>query len=108
MYKCHDCGLVFDEPSHNAYDRTPGLSCESGFIEYVDECPGCTGYFSDAMPCIICEEEYVFTEDRDPFCDKCKKSIVKRFVNEFSQQEYEFLYDYTECKTYDDLVKEVK
>lgn len=108
MYKCPDCGLVCSKP-YEYKDYAPVGDtiecCSSSLI-----CPNteCRGDVAEAMACILCEEEYVFTEDRDPFCDKCKKSIVKRFVNEFSQQEYEFLYDYIECKTYDDLVKEVK
>lgn len=43
MYKCVDCGLVFDEPKLFSEDRTPGGAFEGGsFIERWYGCPNCS------------------------------------------------------------------
>lgn len=40
MFKCYDCGYVFEEPKHYSEDRTPGGAFEgSSFIEHFTGCP---------------------------------------------------------------------
>lgn len=48
MYKCDDCGYIFDEPVRVSEDRTPGGAFEGGsFIETWEECPNCGGSFEE-------------------------------------------------------------
>ena len=63
MYKCSECGEIFDEPKKYSEDRTPGGSFEGGsFIEHFLGCPICSGTFDEVEECSICGE-YKFPED---------------------------------------------
>ena len=54
MYKCDECGYVFDEPKTYSEDLTPGLAFEGGsFIKEYEGCPLCEGQFHE----IVEEEE---------------------------------------------------
>ena len=62
MYKCLDCGHIFEEPKQYSEDRTPGGAFEGGsFIEYYTGCPVCSGAYEEAKQCEICGE--YFTDD---------------------------------------------
>ena len=55
MYKCLDCGCIFEEPKKYSEDRTPGGVFEGGsFIEYWQGCPDCAGAYEEYDE----EEEY--------------------------------------------------
>lgn len=48
MYRCEDCGYVFEEPKLYSEDRTPGGAFEGGsFIERWVGCPFCSGEFEE-------------------------------------------------------------
>lgn len=60
MYKCLDCGYIFDEPNRYSEDRTPGGVFEGGsFIEYWYGCPSCAGAYEEYDE----EEEELEEED---------------------------------------------
>ncbi len=62
MYKCLDCGHVFEEPKQYSEDRTPGGAFEGGsFIEHYTGCPVCSGAYKEAKQCEICGK--YFTDD---------------------------------------------
>lgn len=76
MYKCYDCGYVFDTPKHCSEDRTPGGAFEGGsFIERWDGCPKCEGAFDEVIECDGCGEFFLREELRSnedgSFCDMC-------------------------------------
>ena len=72
MYKCNDCGLIFEEPSNYSEDRTPGGVSEGGsFIEHYVGCPRCGGSFDEAEECEECGKYYNIYELEDGICDKC-------------------------------------
>lgn len=93
MYKCEECGNVFDEPTTYSEDRTPEGGCELGFTERIEGCPYCEGAFSKAYECEECgeyflkeelfdseditEDEYQATGDFDQLCRKCIDKLVK-------------------------------
>ena len=109
MYICDECGLVFNEPARWTEDRTPyGGPAEPGFQEEMSGCPRCQGNYTEAMLCPRCEDKYISTESRYPFCDGCQKDLVKELVDTFRPDEWDFLYDYTDCKSYEDLRKEAE
>lgn len=63
MYKCSECGEIFEEPKSYSEDRTPGGSFEGGsFIVHFLGCPECSGAFKEVKECSICGE-YKFLED---------------------------------------------
>lgn len=76
MYKCFDCGAVFDEPKHYSEDRTPGGVFEGGsFIEHFTGCPYCGGFYDTAVQCDGCNEwvflRYITSTEDGKFCEMC-------------------------------------
>lgn len=66
MYKCKDCGLIFDEPKEYSEDYTPGGAFEGGsFINRFSGCPNCSGAYDDAKKCEICGEYFLEEELED-------------------------------------------
>lgn len=66
MYKCLDCGQVFDEPKQYSEDRTPDGVFEGGsFIEHYTGCPVCSGAYEEAKQCEICGEYFMSDELTD-------------------------------------------
>lgn len=110
MYICTECHHVFDEPSSQSAESYYGVSglFSHSCGEKVSSCPYCGGAYEDAMLCVGCEDEYISTKSPYSFCEDCQKQIIKRFVDEFREDEYEFIYEFTECKSYEDLKKEVE
>lgn len=80
MYKCYDCGYVFDKPKNYAEDRTPGGVFEGGsFVEHYTGCPECSGAYGSVRECDNCGE-YVFEEclnltEYGEFCDECYEEL---------------------------------
>lgn len=75
MYKCCDCGYVFEEPKEYKEDRTPGYGFESSFMCSYKGCPSCSGNYEEAIMCENCGEyeielkgEYI---DNEWLCEKC-------------------------------------
>ena len=66
MYKCLDCGHIFDEPKQYSEDRTPCGVFEGGsFIEHYTGCPVCLGAYEEAKQCEICGEYFTSDELTD-------------------------------------------
>lgn len=61
MYKCFDCGCVFEQPKTYVEDCTPGGVSEGGsFLQKYDCCPECEGAFGSVEECVACGEwEYL-------------------------------------------------
>ena len=48
LYRCLECGEVFEEPSTYSEDRTPGGVNEGGsFIYHYKGCPVCEGSYEE-------------------------------------------------------------
>jgi len=64
MFKCKDCGNVFDEPA------TKEMEKDTGYQECA--CPYCgSDYYVSAKLCPICKQEYT---DQD-FCESCCEKV---------------------------------
>ena len=76
MYKCEECGFVFEEPMINR--EYHGL--EYGYEEY-GVCPNCgeRGY-KEGKPCQICGEE----QYDDGICEWCLDEAVGMLMVDFS------------------------
>jgi len=107
MYYCKNCNLAFDHPVHYSEDRTPG-GAFGEMIQHFDGCPSCGGGYEEAIECPRCEDEYIPVSSQYPFCEKCQKDIIKTLLDTFREDEYDFIYEFIECKSYQDLEKEVK
>lgn len=80
MYKCYDCGYVFEEPKEYSEDRTPGGVFEGGsFIEHYTGCPSCSGAYDEVVECDGCGE-FVYRSsltatDDGEYCDLCMEEM---------------------------------
>lgn len=84
MYKCKDCGQVFEEPDRYMESRPIGA-------ESFCCCPVCQNSdFEKAYKCKTCDD-YIIDGD---YCDGCVEYIenkVELFNNSFTEAEYELL-----------------
>ena len=92
MYKCRECGTLFEEPTTSK----EGLGFVGGDYATlsVDCCPECgaDGYFDEIEKCIICNE---YSETlKDGFCDDCLNKVRKDFMSfweDFTEEEQDAL-----------------
>lgn len=84
MYKCSECGEIFEEPKRYSEDRMPGGSFEGGsFIEYFLGCPFCSGAFDEVEECEICGEYFTPEELTDTTeminggCGRCCEQCIE-------------------------------
>lgn len=80
MYKCFDCGYVFEQPTTYTEDCTPGGVSEGGcFVQKYDGCPACEGAFGSVEECDVCGEWEIVSYgnfDGDAFvCEECSKRM---------------------------------
>ena len=67
VYKCDDCGLIFEQP---------GFWTES-HGEKMSGCPGCGCTYEQVRLCKRCNEHYTDEE----FCEHCVNEVLGDFQN---------------------------
>lgn len=69
MYKCYDCGAVFESPASHEEDRGEfwGFPCS----ETVNDCPNCGGDYEEVFQCEKCGEYFFEDELHSDVCDDC-------------------------------------
>lgn len=72
MYKCLDCGEVFDEPA--SVRETHGFT--DGFAETFYMCPHCNGDYEEAKQCQECDEWRTEDELYEGWCEKCLRETI--------------------------------
>jgi hypothetical protein len=78
MYKCLECGAVFEEPKFYKESRPYG----SGFaFEELSGCPSCGEGFENAYKCDSCGEYFTRDEMIDGVCKDCIEDVVSRNKN---------------------------
>lgn len=85
MYKCDDCGCVFDEPG--TYRETVEFISQYDTAEWEYPCcPRCCSYqFDDVWECKICGEYYHEGETYCETVDKCycEECIIKEMTSDY-------------------------
>lgn len=72
MYKCLNCGEVFEEPA--SVRETHGFT--DGFAETFYMCPYCSGDYEEAKQCQECDEWHTENELYDGWCEKCLRETI--------------------------------
>ena len=72
MYKCLDCGEIFDEPA--SVRETHGFT--DGLAETFYMCPYCNGDYEEAKQCQECEEWHTENELYYGWCEKCLRETI--------------------------------
>ena len=96
MYKCYDCGLLFETGEEKSYTEFIGECHGRKIYDTFAECPNCGGSFEEIKPCPICGE-YEGVKAGEMYCDECKKNIQRKlsdlFRDNFSEAEIQYLND---------------
>lgn len=87
MYKCVDCGHIFEEGEQTTWLEDCGEYCGSGVYKAECGCPVCNGSFEKTVKCSCCEEEFFEKDIESGFCKKCLEeqataSVVKKYLHE--------------------------
>lgn len=69
MYKCTECGHIFESGEEARWFETHGLDCEP--YEECCGCPICKGGFDDADRCAICGTVHFESDLNGGVCDDC-------------------------------------
>lgn len=85
MFKCIECGHIFDDGEQERWIEPHG--------EVWESCPICKGDYEEVEPCKICGTYN--HECQEEYCEDCKKDVKNRFMTfierEFSKEERELL-----------------
>lgn len=96
MYKCDNCGHLFEEGEAATKRVRVGECWGEPCSEDVPECPVCGGDFSEAKRCKVCDEYFGVEDKEDEICEDCKIEIQKKFtdfINNLETAEKEYLID---------------
>lgn len=86
MYRCYDCGHMFEEGEQKTRREEYG--------EIIEGCPICGGAYEETEPCKICGG-YTCLPGED-YCTDCKKDIKKQlqdFISQFTEPEKDLISD---------------
>lgn len=91
MYKCLECGHVFDEEDVAEWEESRGEYWGSPCYEKMSGCPVCHGEYEEAKICLICGRLCNDSEINYGICDDCIDSYTFKFEKcyELSIGEYE-------------------
>lgn len=98
MFKCLQCGHLFEDGEQLEWEDMHGLTFGNG--EHFSGCPLCKGDYQEIEPCKICGTYQHEVEDE--YCEDCKNNIEKRFSDfiekEFTDEERKLLNELYEDK----------
>ena len=86
MYKCEDCGYIFDEPREYS-DMENEYGC-NGLT--WSGCPKCAGNYEEVKKCDYCGKWIPLNEFA---CDHCQQILQKRLrevLSQFDEEELEY------------------
>lgn len=70
MYKCLECGHIFDDGEQTSWIETHGFS--DGMYELFTGCPICFGAYEDTVMCDECGGHFLPSELEDGLCPDCR------------------------------------
>ena len=73
MYKCVDCGYVFEDGEQAVWREDRGEYWGRPCFEDMTGCPKCHGYFEEATVCDGCGEWFLDDELYDGLCESCQE-----------------------------------
>ena len=75
MYKCADCGHVFEEGEQAIWCEDRGEFWGMPCTERLEGCPKCHGCFEEATECKECGELFLSDELYDGLCEDCQEEL---------------------------------
>ena len=78
MFKCIDCGHIFEDGEQARWTEMHGFTYGNG--EEFEGCPVCKGDYFEAVPCACCGEGHYFEgELENGVCNACIEKHFKDF-----------------------------
>jgi hypothetical protein len=74
MYKCENCGHLFEEGEQAVWEETHGFT--SPPYEKWDGCPLCKGGYEEVHQCQECEKWHTEDELYEGWCEKCLRETI--------------------------------
>ena len=74
MYKCTECGNLFEEGEHATWEETHGL--DSPPYEKWSGCPVCKGVYEEVYQCEECGDWHTEDELYDGWCENCLRDTI--------------------------------
>ena len=91
MYKCNNCGNIFESGEEKRWTESRGEYWGSECYEEMCGCPLCEGDFDEIQPCSICGGY----SDGEKYCAECKCRCADLFQNllenNFTEKERDML-----------------
>ena len=79
MYKCLDCGHIFEEGEQQTWRENRGEFCGSSCSEEMEGCPLCCGEYEKTVHCISCGGNFLEEELRNGVCESCIEEIKNQY-----------------------------
>ena len=74
MYRCVDCGNLFEEGEQAVWEERHGL--DSPPYEKLSGCPVCKGDYEEVYQCKECGDWHSYDELYDGLCEKCLRETI--------------------------------
>ena len=74
MYRCCDCGNLFEEGEQAVWEETHGL--DSPPYEKFSGCPVCKGDYEEVHQCKKCGDWHTDDELYEGWCEKCLRESI--------------------------------
>ena len=74
MYRCENCGNLFEEGEQAVWEETHGL--DSPPYEKLSGCPVCRGDYEEVYQCKECGDWHSEDELYDGWCEKCLRETI--------------------------------
>lgn len=74
MYKCCNCGNLFEEGEQAVHTETHGFN--DGYVENFYTCPVCGGDYEEVHQCKECGNWHTEDELYDGWCEKCLRETI--------------------------------
>lgn len=79
MYKCLECGHIFDKGEEAFWEEPRGEYWGTNCREIMVGCPLCRGVFEETKKCAICKSEHLDDDLIGGVCEDCIDSYRKNF-----------------------------
>ena len=73
MYKCVECGHIFEEDDVAEWYEDRGECWGTPCSDLMAGCPKCRGYYEEAQMCDGCCEWFYEDELEDGLCESCRE-----------------------------------
>ena len=75
MFKCTECGCVFEEGEEATWEESRGEFWGVSCSETMSGCPECQGDYEEAFECKGCGEYFFEDELDDGLCESCQDEL---------------------------------